>query len=144
MCLWCGVLVLYICCWWCIDTCMSYSRSTYVAGGALICLIPDHRPVVYKLPLSPAQGDTPLHYPLHGEGGRVISPPNEDGMTYLCDGEVVAVEGARLRVVATPGHTTDHLCLMLEEEGAVFTADCILGEGTAVGESPYIESMYIY
>jgi glyoxylase-like metal-dependent hydrolase (beta-lactamase superfamily II) len=50
----------------------------------------------------------------------------------LTDGEVIEGAGLRIRVLATPGHTKDSVCFVLDGHDAVVTGDTILGRGTTV------------
>ena len=54
----------------------------------------------------------------------------------LADGEAVAGPGWTLRAVATPGHTSNHLCFALPEEKALFTGDHVMGWSTTVVSPP--------
>ncbi|BAV64513.1 MBL fold metallo-hydrolase [Sphingobium cloacae] len=54
----------------------------------------------------------------------------------LSDGDRVAGEGWTLEAVATPGHTSNHLCFALLEEKALFTGDHVMGWSTSVISPP--------
>ncbi|KAI9666395.1 MAG: hypothetical protein M1821_004331 [Bathelium mastoideum] len=62
----------------------------------------------------------------------------------IVHGQTFEVEGVRgLRAFHCPGHTIDHMALVLQEEDAMFTGDNVLGHGTAVFEdlAAYMESL---
>ncbi|MGE0180329.1 MAG: MBL fold metallo-hydrolase [Sphingomonas sp.] len=54
----------------------------------------------------------------------------------LADGERIEGEGWALEAVATPGHTSNHLCFGLAGEGALFTGDHVMGWSTTVIAPP--------
>lgn len=54
----------------------------------------------------------------------------------LADGESVAGPGWTLTAVATPGHTSNHLCYALAEEKALFSGDHVMGWSTTVVAPP--------
>ena len=65
----------------------------------------------------------------------------------ILDGALIAGQGWTLEAIATPGHTSDHLCYALREENACFTGDHIMGWSTTVITPPdgdmgdYMESL---
>ncbi|HWW64721.1 MAG TPA: MBL fold metallo-hydrolase [Sphingomonadaceae bacterium] len=54
----------------------------------------------------------------------------------MADGESVRGPGWTLTAVATPGHTSNHLCFALPEAGALFTGDHVMGWATTVISPP--------
>ena len=54
----------------------------------------------------------------------------------ISDGERLTGPGWTLEAVATPGHTSNHLCYHLVEENALFTGDHVMGWSTTVVSPP--------
>jgi glyoxylase-like metal-dependent hydrolase (beta-lactamase superfamily II) len=71
-----------------------------------------------------------------GCGVRALDPGQRYGDQGLSDGDVVEVDGLEVRVVGTPGHSSDSLSFVLPQERAVLTGDTVLGRGTTVVAHP--------
>lgn len=71
-----------------------------------------------------------------GCGVRALDPAFQYGTEGLHDGDVVAVGDVEVRVVATPGHTSDSLSFVVPAAKAVLTGDTVLGRGTTVVAHP--------
>jgi hydrolase len=54
------------------------------------------------------------------------------GQRPIRDGQRFTVAGATVRAVFTPGHATDHMCFLVEEEKSLLTGDNVLGHGFGV------------
>lgn len=69
--------------------------------------------------------------------------PAAGGQLDIQDGQVFRTEGSSLTAVYSPGHTTDHMALVFNEEDAMFTGDNVLGHGTSVFENltDYVRSL---
>lgn len=76
-------------------------------------------------------------------GAIVYKNEPEAGQLGISDGQKFSADGVTLTAVHTPGHTKDHMVFVLAEEDAMFTADNVLGHGTAVFEdmSTYLQSL---
>jgi len=78
---------------------------------------------------------------------RAVDPEHRLGSEGLVGGEVLTAGSLEVCVVATPGHTSDSVCLLIESEGSLLTGDTVLGRGTSVvawpdGElGPYLASL---
>jgi glyoxylase-like metal-dependent hydrolase (beta-lactamase superfamily II) len=67
---------------------------------------------------------------------RALDPAFCFGADPLSDDELIDVDGLRLRVVATPGHTADSTSFVLPDERALLSGDMVLGRGTTVVAYP--------
>ncbi|WP_114202971.1 MBL fold metallo-hydrolase [Janibacter anophelis] len=69
---------------------------------------------------------------LTGAPVRAVGRGHDD----LADGDVLTAAGLEIRVVATPGHTSDSVSFALAADHALLTGDTVLGRGTTMVAHP--------
>ncbi len=115
--------------------------------------IVESMPTVDLILITHRHGDhAPAAIPLkEATGARIFAPAGALDDAHvdrrLHGGEFLEVEGTPVEVIATPGHTAEHVCY-LTAGGDLFTGDTILGSGTTAIFPPdgnmrdYLDSLH--
>jgi glyoxylase-like metal-dependent hydrolase (beta-lactamase superfamily II) len=117
----------------------THSHADHSPGAAPLQALCTHKPPILGLASKPT-----------ARANSRFTPERE-----LADGEKLVLQGIgvdgeithTLRVVHTPGHAANHLCLVLEEDGLLFSGDHVLNGSTTVIDPPdghmsdYLESL---
>ena len=117
-------------------------RLWRAAGGQIRFIVcthshPDHSPGA-----APLQALCDTRPPILGLASRPTARAHSQFRPEreLADGERLVLEGGglthTLRVLHTPGHAANHLCLVLEEDGLLFSGDHVLNGSTTVIDPP--------
>ncbi|MGC6328703.1 MBL fold metallo-hydrolase [Rhizorhabdus sp. FW153] len=99
----------------------------------------DHSPAAALLKArtgAPIIGCAPLVLDDSGPRADASFDRNYTPDDILADGAVLQGEGWTLQAVATPGHTSNHICLALPEARSLFTGDHVMGWSTSVVVPP--------
>jgi recombination protein RecT len=106
----------------------THSHPDHSPGAAPLQALCSHKPPILGLASQPT-----------ARANSRFSPDRA-----LADGEKLVLQGTgvdgdithTLRVVHTPGHAANHLCLVLEEDGLLFSGDHVLNGSTTVIDPP--------
>ncbi len=106
----------------------THSHPDHSPGAAPLQALCSHKPPILGLASKPT-----------ARANSRFSPDRA-----LADGEKLVLQGTgvdgdithTLRVVHTPGHAANHLCLVLEEDGLLFSGDHVLNGSTTVIDPP--------
>jgi len=122
-------------------------RILEVTGGAVERIVcthshPDHSPGAAWLRQRTGAPVYGLPAPDDGHQDPSYAPD-----ATISEGECIAAGDSQLRAIHTPGHASNHVCLVLEESGLLFTGDHLMSGSTVIIIPPdgsmrlYLESL---
>lgn len=108
----------------------THSHADHAPGAWLLQALCAHRPAVLGLASGP-----------HARAASVFQPTNllsnQELLTLIPQGpEPVFTYKTTLLALHTPGHAANHVCLVLVEDGILFSGDHILNGSTTVIDPP--------
>ncbi|PUE53947.1 MBL fold metallo-hydrolase [Limnohabitans parvus] len=121
-------------------------RLWRAAGGQIKAIVCTHSHFDHSPGAAPLQALCTNKPPILGLASRPTARANSRFTPdrELVDNEKLVLQGTgtegdithTLRVVHTPGHAANHLCLVLEEDGLLFSGDHVLNGSTTVIDPP--------
>jgi glyoxylase-like metal-dependent hydrolase (beta-lactamase superfamily II) len=122
-----------------IDALLAATAGERIA--AIVCTHThrDHSPAAAALAAAtraPIIGCAPLAPPDDGNGADEAYDAGYRPERVLGDGETLGGEGWALQAVATPGHTSNHLCFAFPGTGLLFSGDHVMGWSTSIVSPP--------
>jgi len=122
-----------------IDALVSALASETVSHIVITHTHMDHSPAAPALQAATGAaivGCAPLVLSDDGPRADAGFDPSYAPDRVMVDGDSIDGPGWTLTAVATPGHTSNHLCFALAEEKALFTGDHVMGWSTTVVAPP--------
>jgi glyoxylase-like metal-dependent hydrolase (beta-lactamase superfamily II) len=113
-----------------VDAIVGASMRERVRWVVLTHSHPDHVPATTRL--VEATGAEVLAFSNKPQPGAKDDEPTVHVDRTIGEGDVIEGTEWGLEVLHTPGHSPDHICLLLEEERVLFTGDTVLDGTTSV------------
>ena len=124
-----------------VDAILAATRGERITHILVTHTHVDHSPATRAL--KARTGAPSYGYGPHGTGRFERGESVEEGADWefvpdvrVRDGDVVQGEDWSVECVHTPGHTSNHICYRLREEGALFSGDHVMGWSTTIVSPP--------
>lgn len=113
-------------------------RIARTVGNDLKAIVCTHSHADHSPGAAPLRAAVGAAVPILGLPSQPTARPNSTFTPdrSLAHGEKLTVGDSTLRVVHTPGHAANHLCLVLEEDRLLFSGDHVLNGSTTVVDPP--------
>jgi glyoxylase-like metal-dependent hydrolase (beta-lactamase superfamily II) len=117
-------------------------RLWRAAGGDIRLIVCTHSHADHSPGARPLQALCRTAPPIYGLPSAPTARPASEFTPdrVLADGETLSVSGGgrqhSLRAIHTPGHAANHVCLVLVEDGLLFSGDHVLNGSTTVVDPP--------